>query len=137
MLNKVMLIGNLAADPELRYTQNGTPVASFRIATTEKWKDQDGQAQEQTEWHNIVAWRRLAEICDEHLSKGAKVYIEGKLQTRKWQDQHGNDRYKTEIIASEMKMLDSRAGGNGGNKGNGNGKQERYQAPMAGDDVPF
>jgi single-strand DNA-binding protein len=117
MINKVILIGNLGADPELRYTQSGTPVASFRIATTERWKDKDGNQQEQTEWHNIVAWRRLAEICGEYLNKGSRVYIEGKLQTRKWQDQNGNDRWTTEIIAREMKMLTPRGEGSGGGGG--------------------
>ena len=110
MINKVILIGNLGADPEIRYTQSGTPVVNFRVATTERWKTQDGQQQEQTEWHSIVAWRRLAEICGEYLSKGSRVYIEGKLQTRKWQDQNGNDRYTTEIVANEMKMLDTHLG---------------------------
>ena len=108
MLNKVMLIGNLGADPEVRFTSNGTTVAIFRVATTEKWTSKSGEAQQQTEWHNIVAWRRLAEICGEYLSKGSRVYIEGKLQTRKWQDQNGNNRYTTEIIAKEMKMLSPR-----------------------------
>ena len=121
MINKAILIGNLGADPELRYTQSGTPVASFRIATTERWKDKDGNQQEQTEWHNIVAWSRLAEICGEYLNKGSRVYIEGKLQTRKWQDQNGNDRYTTEIVAREMKMLTPRGEGGGGSYGGGGG----------------
>ena len=108
MLNKVMLIGNLGADPEVRFTSNGTTVAIFRVATTEKWTSKSGEAQQQTEWHNIVAWRRLAEICGEYLSKGSRVYIEGKLQTRKWQDQNGNNRYTTEIVVKEMKMLSPR-----------------------------
>ncbi len=120
MINKAILIGNLGKDPELRYTQSGTPVASFSIATTERWKDKDGNQQEQTEWHNIVAWKRLAEICGEYLNKGSRVYIEGKLQTRKWQDQNGNDRYTTEIVAREMKMLSSR-GESGGSYGGGGG----------------
>jgi len=120
MINKVILIGNLGADPELRYTQSGTPVATFNIATTERWKDKDGNQQEQTEWHRIVAWRRLAEICGEYLNKGSRVYIEGKLQTRKWQDQNGNDRYTTEIIAREMKMLTPRGEGGGSYGGGGN-----------------
>ena len=120
MINKAILIGNLGKDPELRYTQSGTPVASFSIATTERWKDKDGNQQEQTEWHNIVAWKRLAEICGEYLNKGSRVYIEGKLQTRKWQDQNGNDRYTTEIVAREMKMLSPRGEG-GGNYGGGTG----------------
>ncbi|MCI5224483.1 MAG: single-stranded DNA-binding protein [Candidatus Electrothrix sp. AR4] len=121
MINKVILIGNLGADPELRYTQSGAPVANFRIATTERWKGQDGQMQEQTEWHTIVAWRRLAEICGEYLNKGSKVYIEGKLQTRKWQDQNGNDRYTTEIVAREMKMLTPRGESGGGSHGGSGG----------------
>jgi single-strand DNA-binding protein len=120
MINKVILIGNLGADPEIRYTQSGTPVASFTIATTERWKDKEGNQQEQTEWHRIVAWRRLAEICGEYLNKGSKVYIEGKLQTRKWQDQNGNDRYTTEIVAREMKMLTPRGEGGYGGSTSGN-----------------
>lgn len=143
MINKVILIGNLGADPEIRYTQNGTPVASFTVATTERWKGQDGQMQEQTEWHRITAWQRLAEICGEYLSKGSKVYIEGKLQTRKWQDQSGNDRYTTEIVAREMKMLSPR-GGSGGSGGQGGGYNDGgygggsfQEPPPMGDDVPF
>ena len=110
MINKVILIGNLGKDPEIRYTQSGAAVVNFSIATTERWKGQDGQQQEQTEWHNIVAWKRLAEICSEFLSKGSKVYIEGKLQTRKYQAKDGTDRYSTEIVANEMKMLSPRQG---------------------------
>jgi single-strand DNA-binding protein len=117
MINKVILIGNLGADPELRYTQSGTPVASFNMATTRRWKGKDGQQQEETEWHRIVAWTRLAEICGEYLNKGSRVYIEGRLQTRKWQDQNGNDRYTTEIVAQEMKMLSPRGEGSGGGGG--------------------
>ena len=131
MLNKAMLIGNLGADPEIRYTQEGTPVATFNIATTEKWKGKDGQQQEQTEWHRIVAWRRLAEICGEYLHKGSKVYVEGKLQTRKWQDQNGNDRYTTEIVAKGLEMLGGMQD-NGGSQPNGSN-----EPPMPGDDVPF
>ncbi|MCL7489540.1 MAG: single-stranded DNA-binding protein [Desulfobulbaceae bacterium] len=148
MINKVILIGNLGADPEIRYTQSGIPVANFRIATTERWKGQDGQQQENTEWHQIVAWRRLAEICSEFLSKGSKVYIEGKLQTRKWQDQNGNDRYTTEIVARDMQMLSPRgaaSGGEsyGGGSGSGSGNSGGYNdfpqepPPNTGDDVPF
>ncbi len=140
MINKVILIGNLGADPEIRYTQSGAPVASFNVATTERWKGKDGQMQEQTEWHKIVAWQRLAEICGEYLSKGARVYIEGKLQTRKWQDQSGNDKYTTEIVAREMKMLTPRgagaAGGDGGGGGGSFGDFPQEPPPMA-DDVPF
>lgn len=107
MLNMVMLIGNLGGDPELRYTQGGSQVATFTLATTERWKGQDGKKQEQTEWHRIIAWNRLAEICGQYLHKGSRIYIEGKLQTRKWQDQNGVDRYTTEIVVREMKMLDT------------------------------
>jgi len=107
-LNKVILIGNLGKDPEVRYMTNGEAVCNFSIATTEKWKAQDGQMQEKTEWHNIVLYRRLVNlmIASEYLKKGSSVYIEGRIQTRKWQDkQTGADRYTTEIIAAEMKML--------------------------------
>jgi single-strand DNA-binding protein len=116
MINKVILIGNLGIDPELRFTQSGTPVASFRIATSERWKDKEGNQQEQTEWHNIVAWGRLGELCNEYLNKGSKVYIEGKLKTRKWQDQNGNDRYTTDIVARDVQFLTPRgeSGGGGG-----------------------
>ncbi|WP_028582470.1 single-stranded DNA-binding protein [Desulfogranum japonicum] len=142
MINKVILIGNLGADPEIRYTQSGTAVATFNIATTERWKGQDGQMQEQTEWHRIVAWQRLAEICGEYLSKGSRVYIEGKLQTRKWQDQNGNDRYTTEIVAREMKMLTPKGGGGGGAGSSFGGDYgdpgPSYSGPSdMGEDVPF
>jgi single-strand DNA-binding protein len=140
MINKVILIGNLGADPEIRYTQSGTPVVNFTIATTERWKDKEGQQQEQTEWHRIVAWRRLAEICGEYLSKGSRVYIEGKLQTRKWQDQSGNDRYTTEVIANEMKMLTPRGAGTGEGAGANDGGYGDFptEPPSStGEDVPF
>jgi single-strand DNA-binding protein len=114
-VNKAILIGNLGADPETRYTPSGTAVANIRIATTESWKDrQSGEQQERTEWHRIVAFNRLAEIIGEYLKKGSQVYIEGKLQTRKWQDQSGNDRYTTEIVANDMQMLGGRGGGGSG-----------------------
>ena len=137
MINKVILIGNLGNDPEVRYTQAGTPVASFNIATTERWKGQDGQMQEQTEWHRITAWKGLAEVCGEHLKKGSRVYIEGKLQTRKWQDQNGNDRYTTEVIAREMKMLSSRGEGGSGQQGQGQGGGYEPPHMPPDDDVPF
>jgi single-strand DNA-binding protein len=139
MINKVILIGNLGADPEIRYTQSGTPVVNFRLATTESWKGQDGQMQEQTEWHNIVAWKRLAEICAEYLAKGSKVYIEGKLQTRKWQDQNGNDRFSTEIVAREMKMLSPRGQSSAKENTGAGGYYDFPQEPPpnTGDDVPF
>lgn len=135
MINKVILIGNLGADPEVRYAQSGTAVANFRIATTETWKKQDGTKEELTEWHRIVAFKRLAEICGEYLSKGSRVYIEGKIQTRKWQDKNGQDRYTTEIVANEMKMLSSRSGGDGGNYRAD--EEPPFPEPVMGDDVPF
>jgi len=108
-LNKVLLIGNLGKDPELSYTASGIAVAKFSIATNERWKDNDGNFQERTEWHNIVAWRKLAEICGQYLKKGSKVYLEGKLQTRSWDDKNsGAKRYTTEVIADDLIMLDAR-----------------------------
>jgi len=113
-VNKVILIGNLGQDPEVRYMPNGNAVANVTLATTESWKDRNtGENQERTEWHRIVLFRRLAEIAGEYLRKGSKVFVEGKLQTRKWQDQNGQDRYTTEIVADQLQMLDSRAGGGG------------------------
>lgn len=102
------MVGNLGADPELRYTPSGRPVATFRIATTDVWTDANGERQERTEWHRIVTWDRLAEICGEYLRKGSKVYIEGRIQTRVWEDQNGVQRYTTEIVARDMRMLDTK-----------------------------
>lgn len=112
-VNKVLLIGNLGRDPEVRYTPNGTAVTQVSIATTEVWKDkQSGENQERTEWHRVVMYSRLAEIAGEYLRKGSKIFIEGRLQTRKWQDKtSGQDRYTTEVIADTMQMLDSKGGG--------------------------
>ncbi len=105
-INKVILIGNLGADPEVRYTPGGSAVANFRIATTEEWKDKEtGEKQTRTEWHRIVAWGRLGEICGEYLHKGRQVYIEGRLQTREWEDRDGNRRFTTEVVAQTMQML--------------------------------
>jgi single-strand DNA-binding protein len=110
-VNRVIIIGNMGQDPEVKYMQNGNAVANITVATSEAWKDKNtGENQEKTEWHRVVAFRKLAEIIGEYLKKGSKVYIEGKLQTRKWQDQNGNDRYTTEIIADQMQMLDGRGG---------------------------
>lgn len=109
-INKVILIGNLGQDPELRYTNSGTAVCNFRIATNESYKDSSGQMVDKTEWHNIVTWARLAEICGEYLRKGSQVYIEGSLQTRSYDDRDGNTKYITEIKAREMQMLGSRGG---------------------------
>ena len=108
-LNKVMLIGNLGKDPELSYTASGVAVAKFSVATNERWKDQEGNFQERTEWHNIVAWRKLAEICGQYLRKGKLVYIEGSIRTDSWDDKEtGQKKYRTEIVANTMKMLDRR-----------------------------
>jgi single-strand DNA-binding protein len=105
VINKVILIGRLGADPEIRYTPSGAEVANFRIATSEMWTNKNGEKEERTEWHRIVAWRGLAKICGEYLSKGRLVYIEGKIRTRAWEDKDGNKRTTTEIEATEMKML--------------------------------
>jgi single-strand DNA-binding protein len=109
-LNKVTLIGRLGANPEVRDTANGTPVTSFSIATSESWNDKQGQRQERTEWHRIVAWAKLAELCGEHLSKGRQVCVEGRLQTRQWNDRDGNKRHTTEVHAREIVFLGSRPG---------------------------
>jgi single-strand DNA-binding protein len=114
-VNKVILVGNLGKDPEVRYMPNGNAVANITLATSESWKDKtSGEQQEKTEWHRVVMFRRLGEIAGEYLKKGSQVDIEGKLQTRKWQDHSGNDRYTTEIVASEMQMLGGRVGGSAG-----------------------
>lgn len=104
-VNRVILIGNLGKDPELKYTSSGTAVATFSLATTERYKDKQGEQQEKTEWHNVVAWRQLAEICGKYLHKGKQVYLEGKIQTRSYDDRDGNKRYITEIVADQMQML--------------------------------
>ena len=108
-VNKVILVGHLGANPEVRYTAGGQPVANLRIATTERWVNKNGEKTEQTEWHRVVAWGKLAEICGQYLQKGKQVYIEGKIRTRQWQDQQGQKRYSTEVVASNMVML-GRAG---------------------------
>ncbi|TVM07040.1 MAG: single-stranded DNA-binding protein [Halomonas sp.] len=111
-INKVILIGNLGQDPEVRFTPSGTAVANLSLATSDTWMDkQTGQRQERTEWHRIVLFNKTAEIAQQYLKKGSKVYIEGRLQTRKWQDQNGQDKYSTEVVANDMQMLDSRGGG--------------------------
>ena len=133
MVNKAILIGRLGGDPEVRYTQSGTAVVSFTVATNEKWKDKEGNPQEQTEWHRIVAFARLGEICGEYLSKGSLIYIEGRIQTRQWEDKDGNKRYTTEIVAREMKMLDSK----GAQSGAGGEGPPPPEPTIPGDDVPF
>ena len=107
-VNKTILIGNLGKDPELRYTSSGVAVATFSLATNESWKDPEGNLQERTQWHNIVAWRKLAEICGEYLKKGSRIYMEGRLQYRNYDDKNGVKRYVTEIVLDEMLMLDTR-----------------------------
>jgi single-strand DNA-binding protein len=110
-VNKVILVGNLGADPETRYTAGGSAVTNVRLATTDSWKDkQSGEQQERTEWHRVIFWGRLAEIAAEYLRKGSQIYVEGRIQTRKWQGQDGQDRWSTEIVGNEMQMLGSRGG---------------------------
>ena len=141
-INKAIIVGRLGRDPELRYTPDGTAVANFSVATSEEWKDKNsGEKKERTEWHRIVAWRRLGEICGEYLSKGRQVYIEGKLQTRNW-EQDGVTRYMTEIVATDVQFLGGRddAGGGGRSRGAGGGDQGYPEPPMADtqdDDIPF
>ena len=134
-INKVILIGNLGRDPEVRYSPSGQAVANVTIATSESWKDKNtGEKQERTEWHRIVFFGRLAEIVGEYLKKGAQIYIEGRLQTRKWQDKEGVDRYTTEIVAGEMQMLGSRAGAGAPNENYSQGKSYSAQGKETGAD---
>ena len=136
-VNKVILIGRLGADPEVRYTPSGVAVANFSIATSEEWKDKNtGEKKEQTEWHKIVAWRRLGEICGEYLQKGRQVYIEGRLQTRSWEDKEGNKRWTTEILALNMQMLGSPGDTMGSAEPKGNYPEEPPQN-LPEDDIPF
>ena len=146
-INKVILIGNLGNDPDTRYTSSGAAVANVSVATSESWKDKDtGEQQERTEWHRVVFFGRLAEIVSEYLRKGSQIYVEGRLQTRKWQDKDGNDRYSTEIVANEMQMLGSR--GSSGDMGQSAPPPMRESKPAAAgkgqadedfvdDDIPF
>ena len=133
-VNKVILVGNLGQDPEIRYMQNGKAVANLSMATSETWKDQQGQQQEKTEWHRVIAFDKLAEIIGEYVKKGSKIYCEGKLQTRKWTDQQGVERYSTEIVISEMQMLDSKPQGQQQAQHGGWGQQapqrQQQQAPV-------
>lgn len=149
-VNKVILIGNLGKDPELKYTPSGAAVTNFSIATTERWKDKEGNSQERTEWHNIVLWNRQAEIAKEYLSKGSPVYIEGRLQHRSYDDKEGNKRYITEVVGDRMQFLGRRESGSAASGQSGqSGSQESY-APAGGsggapsgsngapdDDLPF
>jgi len=143
MINKVILIGNLGADPELRYTTSGTAVATLRVATSRTWKDKDGQKQEETEWHRVIVWAQSAEFCGNYLSKGAKIYVEGRLQTRKWQDQSGNDKYTTEVVATTLQSLTPKGAEGGSGGGGGYSEPPVPQEPFGGmgggtgDEVPF
>lgn len=138
-LNKVMLIGRLGKDPELKYTPGGQAVANFTLATSERFNNKDGQKQERTEWHAVVAWGKQAELANQYLKKGREVYVEGRIQTRSWDDRDGNKKYKTEVVATAIQFLGSRDGGTSqGQGGNGGGyaSQSRgggFQAPPAGD----
>ena len=140
-VNKVILIGNLGSDPELKYTPSGAAVTNFNVATNEVWNDKDGNKQERTEWHRVVLWRKLAEIAGEYLKKGSKVYIEGRLQTRSWEDKDGVKRYITEVVADNMTMLDSKS--EGGSSGSDvSSAPPATEAPPAADsgaedDLPF
>lgn len=127
MANKVILVGNLGKDPELRYTPSGAAVVNFSLATSETFKDRDGNRQTKTEWHNIVAWRELAEICGKYLHKGKQIYCVGSLHTRKFQDRDGNDRYITEVVIKEMDMLGRADESGNQNSGGGNGYQQNQQ----------
>lgn len=140
-VNKAIIVGHLGKDPEVRYASNGDACANFSVATTETWKDKDGNKQEATEWHRVVLWRKLGEIAGQYLKKGSLVYIEGSIKTRKWQDKDGQDRYSTEIIGTEMRMLGGKPDGDDRTKQD---KPARQPAPSAQggfndfeDDIPF
>jgi len=150
-MNKVLLLGNLGRDPEVRYTASGRAVATFTLATSLTWKDKDGNDQEKTEWHRVVAWGRLGEICGQYLSKGKQVFVEGRIQTREWEDQDGNRRTTMEIIANEMIMLGggaSQGSARDDDRGRSSGRpsgsaeprgrgEDRYSPPPPEDDIPF
>jgi single-strand DNA-binding protein len=138
-LNKVMLIGNLGKDPEVRFTASGQAVASFSLATSEKFKGKSGEWEERTEWHNITLWGKLAEISGEYLTKGKTIYVEGRLQTRKWQDKSGNDRYTTEIVGDKMQMLSAKGERSSSTSASsqGSGSMQSEEPPFQDDDIPF
>ena len=146
-VNKVIIVGNVGRDPEVRFTKAGTAVATFSVATSERFKDRDGQPQERTEWHRVVAWAQLADICGKYLRKGKQVYIEGRLQTRDWEDKDGHKRYTTEVVANVMQMLGRREDDGGGSsddsysRGSSGGSDPMAQAPAGGgpsdDEIPF
>lgn len=133
-VNRAILIGNLGKDPDVKYLPDGTATANFSIATSEQWKDKNGEKQERTEWHRIVCWRRLAEICGEYLHKGSQVFIEGKLQTRHWEDQSGVTRYATEVVAYAMQMLGGPRGSREDNDANSPSSSAKI---IEEDDIPF
>lgn len=129
-INKVILIGNLGADPDLKYISNGNPVCELRLATSEQWKDKNGQKQEKTEWHRVIIWGKMAEISAKYLRKGSKVYAEGRIETRAWEDKEGNKRYTTEIKANNVGFLDKREGGNNSDRDCGPASnQSSFDAP--------
>jgi single-strand DNA-binding protein len=138
-INKVILIGNLGRDPELRYTQGGQAVANFTLATSERFSSKDGEKQERTEWHRIVAWGRTGELCAQYLSKGRSVYLEGRLQTREWEDKEGQKRKTTEIVATTVQFLGGRGEGGSGGSGPAISAEGGFDAggPPPPDDVPF
>ncbi len=137
MVNKVILIGRLGADPEVRYTQEGAMVTNFRLATDEQWKDKSGEKVQRTEWHRIVTFGKLAEICGNYLSKGRLVYIEGRIQTRSWDDRDGNKRYTTEIVAQNMQMLERKEQGSDQVREPDNSTSSYEGSSIPEDDVPF
>jgi len=153
-VNKVILVGNLGADPDMRYTQSGAGVCELRLATNESWTDKNGQKQERTEWHKIIVWGKRAEVCSKYLGKGRQIYVEGRLQTRSWDDKEGNKRYTTEIIANDVQFLGGGGGksegqdggappagdyggGGGGGGGDGGGYSGGGGGGGGGDDIPF
>ena len=135
-LNKVLIIGNLGADPEIKYTQAGSPVANLSVATSERWKDKNtGEQKEQVEWHRVVIFGRLAEIAEQYLKKGSKIFVEGKLQTRDWEDSEGKKRYTTEVVAREMTMLDSK--GDSMESSSSTGSSSKSDNDKTEEDIPF
>ena len=140
-INKAIIVGTLGADPELRHTNGGKATTTISVATSESWNDSNGQKQERTEWHKIVLWERLAEIAGQYLKKGSQVYVEGKIQTRKWQDKEGHDRYTTEIRGYDLQMLGGKGSGTAPEAANGTPPQHRYgaaapKAPRASEEAP-
>tara|TARA_B100000073_G_scaffold274570_1_gene234539 strand:- start:1947 stop:2369 length:423 start_codon:yes stop_codon:yes gene_type:complete len=137
-VNKALIIGNLGQDPEIKYTQSGSPVANLSVATSERWKDKNtGEQKEQTEWHRVVVFGRLAEIAEQYLKKGSKIFIEGKIQTRDWEDADGNKKYTTEVVAREMTMLDSKASMSSDAPSSDSPSKETPKDDSSEEDIPF